>query len=257
MSRMLFYLGTHRPSHIDRTNVPLFVSARQLRRRKKEFSQKGRIAIDSGGFTELSMFGEWTRTPAEYVNDLNRLVDVGLSPDWASQQDWMVEPAMLEKTGKTVQDHQRLTVANFLELRSLECRVHVIPVIQGWTLSDYEECIRMYEREGVDLTRESTVGVGSVCRRQGSQEILDLMRMVHSEGISAHGFGVKTKGVELYSRHLKSADSMAWSYSARAGKRHCINCSTMPAGPQTKNCANCLYFALEWRHDLLKRGRML
>lgn len=257
MSRLTFYLGTHRPSHIDRTDVPLFVSARQLRGRKKEFSQKGKVAIDSGGFTEISLFGGWTRSPRDYVDDLNHLTDVGLSPDWASQQDWMVEPVMLEKTGKTVQDHQRLTVANFLELRSMECNVHVIPVLQGWTLSDYERCILMYEREGVDLTLEDTVGVGSVCRRQDSQEIIDLMRMVFDHGIDAHGFGVKTKGIDRYRQYMKSADSMAWSYSARAGKRHCINCSTKPAGPGTKNCANCLYFALEWRHDLLTRGGLI
>ena len=38
---------------------------------------------------------------------------------FASQQDWMCEPFMLQKTGLTIEEHQRRTVNNFLELQSI------------------------------------------------------------------------------------------------------------------------------------------
>ena len=37
--------------------------------------------------------------------------------DWAAPMDSMREPAMLASTGLSVEDHQRRTVANFLQLR--------------------------------------------------------------------------------------------------------------------------------------------
>ena len=44
--------------------------------------------------------------------------------EWAAPMDWMCEPAMLARTGLTVEDHQRRTVANFLELRERGPELH-------------------------------------------------------------------------------------------------------------------------------------
>lgn len=44
----------------------------------------------------------------------------------------MCEPSMLKKTGKTVQEHQTLTINNFIELRQLAADLPIIPVLQGW-----------------------------------------------------------------------------------------------------------------------------
>jgi hypothetical protein len=246
-----FLLGSHVVNHLEKTDVPLFISYRQLRNRKKIIDQKAPLAIDSGGFSELRLFGEWTITPQQYVDDLNRLVRQGVKIEWCAQQDFMCEPFMLDKTGLSISDHQRLTVENFLELRSMDCSVHIIPVLQGWTLEDYFDHFEMFESAGVDLRSEPLVGVGSVCRREGTAEIEYLMKCLHAKGIRIHGFGVKTSGLKRYGQYLHSADSLAWSYGARMNK---ARCEIHQENYTAKNCANCIHYALEWREKVLKNS---
>lgn len=242
-----FHLGSHVLSHIDKTDVPLFISFRQLRKRKKKpFNQKGSVCVDSGGFSELSLYGEWTISPEEYVQDLERLQGLGLEITWAAQQDMMCEPIMLEKTGLTVREHQRRTVENLQTLRSFDSSIHFIPVLQGQTLKDYFAHFEMFEVAGFDLRAEPIVGVGSVCRRQSSNEIAHIMKCLHAKGLKLHGFGVKIDGLKKYGSHLESSDSLAWSYGARFNPP-CELC----ASRNVKNCANCLDYALEWRKKVI------
>jgi len=242
-----FYLGTHILSHIDKTSVPLFISYRQLRKRKKKlFHQTGPLCVDSGGFSELSLYGKWTITPQEYVKDLERLQDLGLKITWAAQQDMMVESIMLEKTGLTIKEHQRRTVQNLIELRAFNSSIHFIPVLQGQTLNDYFSHFEMFEVAGFDLRNEPVVGVGSVCRRQSSNEIGYIMKSLHSKGLKLHGFGVKIDGLKKYRQHLVSSDSLAWSYGARFNPP-CAPCALR----NVKNCANCLHYALKWRQKVI------
>ncbi len=65
---MRFYLGTHHASWLGRTDVPLFVSRRRLAGIRRLPRALGPWALDSGGFTELSMFGRWRTTAAQYVD---------------------------------------------------------------------------------------------------------------------------------------------------------------------------------------------
>jgi len=164
---------------------------------------------------------------------------------WAAIQDWMCEPWILQKTGLSVAAHQALSVASLLELRDRAPEIAWAPVLQGWTEADYLRHVDMYAASGVDLRQESIVGIGSVCRRQGTYEALSVCRALHALGLRLHGFGVKTNGLRLLVRYLVSADSMAWSYDARRKPTLC--------GSQLhKNCANCLRFALRWREQLLE-----
>lgn len=250
---MKFYLGTHVINHMEKTSVPLFMSIRQLRKRKKKpFKQLGEIAIDSGGFTELKMFGGWKTTPMEYVEDLKRLQNLGLEISWASPQDWMVEEIMLKKTGLTVKEHQKRTVENLIKLRSLTKEIHFIPVLQGQTINDYFNHFELYEEANFNLRNEKIVGVGSVCRRQSSDEIGSIMKALSSKNLNLHGFGVKKGGISKYGDHLFSSDSLAWSFGARYSKKRCSKCQKMKK-PTSKNCANCLEYALEWRESIITR----
>lgn len=155
---------------------------------------------------------------------------------------------MFHGTGLTIEEHQRRTVANFLELRRLAPDLPIIPVLQGWTLADYLRCVRMYEEAGVDLRAEPTVGVGTVCRRQATKEASIILRTLAALGIKIHGFGFKMLGIEANHDVLFSADSLAWSYAARMDDR-------LPGHTGHKNCANCLEYALIWRQKLLDRLR--
>jgi hypothetical protein len=242
-----FWLGTHQPGWLSWAGVPLMVSDRRLRTVKRPLPAAAPWVLDSGGFTELSMHGTWDHgpSPAEYVARVRRYQRTIGQLAWAAPQDWMCEPFITARTGLTVAEHQARTVQNLALLRSLGPDVPFIPVIQGYAVDDYLRHIDMYRAVGVDLTAEPIVGVGSVCRRQGTSEIEDLFRELHAAGITRmHGFGVKRLGLDRFAHLLESADSLAWSYAARRAPR-------LDGCQEHKNCANCPRYALAWRRDLL------
>jgi hypothetical protein len=80
------------------------------------------------------------------------------------------------------------------------------------TTSTVSCCTRV---AGVRLNTLPVVGLGSVCRRQRTEELARIVRFLHDAGISTHGFGVKKQGHRRYGRLLVSVDSMARSYGAR------------------------------------------
>lgn len=248
-----FYLGTHMPNWLEAdgltADVCLFISHRRLAGRKTLPKARVHWALDSGGFSELSLYGEWRTTSEEYVAAVRRYDEEIGELGWAAPQDWMCEPFMLAKTSLSVEEHQRRTVANFVQLQELwgdGSESPFMPVLQGWERDDYLRCWDLYGAAGIDLARYPVVGVGSVCRRQATDEIGKIMQALRTvdDGLPIHGFGVKKQGLDRYGAHLNTADSMAWSYDARRSARldGCVG---------HMNCANCLTFALQWRQRVL------
>lgn len=244
MAELRFYLGAHHPHWLRLAGVPLFVSRRALGRMKSLPRAVAPWALDSGGFTELSMHGQWTLPAVAYAAEARRYqAEIG-QLEFAAPQDWMCEPVMLQRTGLTVAEHQRRTVANYLELRAVAPDVPWIPVLQGWGIGDYFRHLDAYEAAGVELRTLPLVGVGTVCRRQQTTTAFLLLSALASEGLSLHAFGFKLQGLKASAQDLASADSMAWSYSARR--------NPPLAGHKHLNCANCLPYALEWREQALE-----
>lgn len=238
-----FYLGTHIPGWLNKVDIPLFVSRRTLCKQKTWQPGTTRWALDSGGFSELSMHGSWNAVPPEqYVAEVRSWSKQIGGLDWAAIQDWMCEPVIRAKTGKSVLAHQLLTIRSLLYLRILAPEIPWAPVIQGWEKKDYLRHIELYADWGYDLRAEPIVGIGSVCRRQATDEIADIIGEVADQGIRLHGFGVKTKGLAKVAGLLASADSLAWSF---AGRR-----DTPMRGHTHKNCANCMPYAMRWRDRL-------
>jgi hypothetical protein len=257
-SDVRFYLGTHKPDWLALgafESVPLFVSRRRLVERRTLPRALGPWALDSGGFTELTLHGRWTVSPAAYVADVRRFVrDVGRL-EWAAPQDWMCEAPMLQKTGLSVDEHQRRTVANFLELRDLAPELPFVPVLQGWQMADYWRHVDLYGAVGVELAALPLVGVGTLCRRQGTDEAVRVLSTLAAGGIRLHGFGFKVQGLRRCAGLLASADSMAWSVHAR--RRSPIAGHEYPGeGRRTghRNCANCAEYALWWRRTMIQEG---
>ncbi len=246
-----FYMGA-KPHFIQHTDVPLFVSDRHLKKMLRLPEARGPVAVDSGGFTELSREGGWHNgaTPRQYVDRINRYAaEIGI--DWAAPQDWMCEPDMLARTGLTVTEHQRRTVGNYLDLKAADDTAPIIPVIQGWSLADYDRCVVMYEQAGVDLTVLPVVGIGSVCRRQATREAAALVYcLTQITGLRLHGFGFKVDGLREVAHLFVSADSMAWSAAGRREPEGCYFRLPRSRGPH-RNEANCLRYALAWRRDVL------
>ena len=261
---MNFYLGTHQPQWLadERCEgVPLFVSRRTIGQRKTLPAATTDFALDSGGFTELQMHGRWTVSTDDYAVEVQRFRRVyGARLQWAAPQDWMCEPIVIAGgaaargvkfagTGLSVEEHQRRTVANFVDLRRALGEI-VIPVLQGWTITDYWRCEDMYRAAGVDLAQEPTVGIGSVCRRQNTGEATRILASLVP--LRIHGFGFKKEGIARAHPLLVSADSMAWSDTARRGVL--LPGHDAPGDGRRlghKNCANCLDYALQWRRELL------
>jgi len=78
----------------------------------------------------------------------------------AVAQDWMCEPFVLQKTGKTVEEHQDLTLKSSVAL-SPQTSAYVMPVLQGFSPKQYASHVRQY---GELLEFGQWVGVGSVCK---------------------------------------------------------------------------------------------
>jgi len=253
-----FFLGTHMPHWLGLTKATLFVSDRRLRRYKTLPKAQGELAVDSGGFTELRDHGRWATTTAEaYIDRVRRYRDQIGGLAWAAQMDWMCEPAIIHGgriagqtfvgTGLTIGEHQHRTVANLHNLRTLASAddVRIAPVLQGWAVDDYLRCAELFISSGIDLSTEPVVGIGSVCRRQGTKEAAEIIAAVTAAipGIQLHGFGVKVSGLRDYGSTLASADSLAWSYAARRSP-------ALPGCSHT-TCANCPRYAFQWRHRVL------
>jgi hypothetical protein len=234
-----FFLGTHQPGWLATADVPLFVSYRRLAGRRTLPRATTPWALDSGGFTELSMHGEWRTPVPAYLAAVRRFQDEIGRLEWAAPMDWMCESWITGLTGLTVAEHQRRTIDNFLSLRTTAPDLPIIPVLQGWELDDYLACADAYEHAGINLTAEPVVGLGSVCRRQATGQAATIVTTLAERGLRLHGFGFKTLGLRSCGHSLTSADSLAWSYDARRKP-------PLP-GHSHKNCANCQPYALHWR----------
>lgn len=250
---MQFYLGCPNPAWMARIiDVPLFVSNTRLKGRKSLPRATGIWSLDSGGFTELQRHGQWTVGTDEYIQAVRRYQGEIGGLQWCAPMDWMCEPIIINGgyangqhfvgTHLSVEEHQRRTVANYLDLRNKAPDLPIIPVLQGWECDDYLRCVEMYIAAGVNVMAEPLVGLGTVCRRQGTKEAVEIIGTLAGLGINLHGFGFKLTGLKKAAHMLVSADSMSWSY---AGRR-----TPDPTG-RCKNLANSMEFALEWHERVL------
>jgi hypothetical protein len=222
----LFYPGLHQPSDAHRFPRAC-ISIRRLWGRRKPLGCSD-VMIDSGAFSELALHGCYRTGVEEYARELRRLHEGGVARiTVAVAQDWMCEPWMLAKTGLTVADHQRLTIERYDALLACRPLVPILPVLQGYDPADYVRHVAAY---GARLTPGMWVGVGSICKRNGAPErvveVLAAIKAVRPD-LRLHAFGLKLTALahpgvrEL----VHSADSMAWSFSARRQGRN-GNCWT-------------------------------
>lgn len=215
-----FFLGLHQPS--DAAHVPAaFISVHRLRQRRGPF-RVGRWILDSGAFTTLELHGGYPEPPEAYASEVRRWAGNGELLA-AVSQDYMCEPFMLARTGLTVADHQRLTIERYDALLCCDLGgVYLMPVLQGYAPADYVQHIEDY---GDRLASGAWVGVGSVCKRNGSpaevEEVLLAIKTMRPD-LRLHAFGVKTTSMAsgLVQSLLHSADSIAWSYAARRQGRN-------------------------------------
>ncbi|GAA3172100.1 DUF7221 family queuine tRNA-ribosyltransferase-like protein [Nonomuraea salmonea] len=263
----VLHISCPEPAWLARPDMPplLVTRARMERLARPPRAVRGWI-LDSDGFRHLGKHGRWTITAAEYAAQADEWMRrIGLLKA-AAVQDWCCEQHICDRTRPyvsglagadldrrgVIDQHQRLTIASYLELRKLAPRVPWMPVIQGWTAGQYRRHADMWEDAGVDLAAAPLVGLGSVCSRSGSQPSLipisQLVRDLAERGVRLHAFGLKTTALPWMREHLVSVDSAACFKQAR-----CQNMRAFPDCPHPGDCRNCPRWAAHWHRDLSDR----
>jgi hypothetical protein len=213
-----FYTGLHHPA-LAKILPNVMLSINILLKRKSYF-EVGNWILDSGAFTRISS-GKEHLPIDQYAAEIERWSKCG-NLQAAVSQDYMCEQFILEMTGQTVADHQRLTIERYDELIATNPSVYVLPVLQGYTPEEYRTHVRLY---GNRLKTDAWVGVGSVCKRNKSPiEVLKVLRAIKEvrPDLQLHGFGIKKTALKAphVAALLATCDSMAWSFNARINGRN-------------------------------------
>lgn len=198
------------------------ISVNRLVDRKSPFPVQKWI-LDSGAFTRISS-GKGHLPLEVYADEINR---------WSSNgellaavvQDFMCEPFILAITGKSVQDHQELTIDNYDCLVKAVDNTYIMPVLQGYEIRDYLSHLNQY---GDRLKLNSWVGIGSVCKRNGNpMTIASILIAIKNErpDLKIHGFGIKTKSLQnsIVWDLIYSADSQAHGLSKGGGSKKYVD----------------------------------
>jgi hypothetical protein len=117
------------------------ISVNRLPNSKSDFAVNEWM-LDSGVFTELARFGRYRDGVEVYAEQIKRWKTCGQLLT-AVSQDYMTEPFILEKTGVTVEEHQRLTIKRYDAL--LACDTGVYGLCQDWErpISTSEACVAL------------------------------------------------------------------------------------------------------------------
>ena len=213
---MIFFTGIQNISHASKVDYS-FISINRLvgvRKRKSDFVARTWI-MDSGAFSQVAKCGDHSLTAKEYAEHIKRWSRCGILVR-AVAQDYMCEDFILEKLGRTVEEHQEMTIRNYLDLiqEMKDCDVPILPVLQGYEPEEYAKHVHDY---GSLLKPNAWVGVGSICKRNSNPEsIIDVLNAILEirSDLRLHGFGIKKTCLQdsAIRDRLFSADSMSWIY---------------------------------------------
>lgn len=242
----MFFLGAPEPTWLHRSATPLMVSRSRIARRRAPLPRaRAPWFLDSAAFTELELHGRWQLDAAGWAAFARRCAAAAGQLVAVAIQDWLCTPLALDRTGLTIAAHQELTTTSLLELRRAAPELPWVPTLQGWAPDDYLAHSELYEAAGVRLADEPLVGVGSIAPRQETPLAALVVEHVHDDlGLrNLHAYGAKELGLRRWGWAVATADSMAWSITARReGVKVCA------AGHA--DCRNCLVWAEQWARTI-------
>lgn len=178
----------------------------------------GDLFLDSGGYSLMLSEGEHDPV-ADYLDQVE-----SYGADRFALPDYPCEPEILDSYGRSVRGHQRRTTvaAAHCTVRAEERGIDAEPLaaLQGWETHDYLEHLDSLRDEGLLTDR---IGIGSICRRNQTDEIREIIKAVRRALPSKHdlhAFGVKNEILSDPDTRdaLASADTTAWyfrNYDAR------------------------------------------
>jgi hypothetical protein len=168
------------------------------------------LFVDSGGFQATARWNlSYPYTVGMYFNHAEQL-----GADYVAGPDYACEPGLHHSsTGERVLK----TAAAHREAKRVydegEWSFEFVPVLQGWDVKDYRKCIRLYR--DFDLL-EDYMALGTVCKRDNTDEIHDVLRMCERElpDTDWHMFGLTKRAwreLRFWGR-FESADTAAWNW---------------------------------------------
>jgi len=204
------------------------------------------LFVDSGGFpSSYQHNGYKGKSDAQYLNYVMRH-----RAECYALRDYPCEPQILRRHNLTVQQQIQRTLQHHLRLLdlhdSLGVKAQPVPVLQGWHVSEYLDCLDSFREHGLI---KDYMAIGSLCRRHATKQIARIILTLHSElprRVKLHAFGTKISVLSnpAVFDSLFSVDSGAFDYAARWKKLRKSGMSTYAA-------------ALEYAMDYLSRVREL
>ena len=177
------------------------------------------VALDSAGYSALKFHGG-------YQWRLEQYLELGCSYpwDWYASMDYCCEPDVspIDAKGRMIFTFYQYAMSRKIIDKWREelpwCR-YPVPVIQGWETRDYLEMIQWYDDWIFQGEWPDMVAVGSVCRRDSTNEIIDIVESILSNipaNVNLHLFGVKSRSLLFLNvDRIDSIDSCAWDISSR------------------------------------------
>ena len=247
---MTFYLGAPEPSWLGTTPRPLMVSHNRLRRVRSieglpVAGPGSPWLLDSGAYDVITRYGAYPDDVASYVRSVRRYAAAIGGLVWAAPQDLPCEDKALAATGLTAREHALASARSYVDCAAEWARISAWPcpfrpVAQGREVADYLACCDELERLGVDVAGLDILGVGSMCRRERTAEIVAVADALRTRtGARLHGYGVKADAADLF----EDVDSMAWSDAARHRRFKHPACTAWH-----RVCTSCAVAAFDW-HD--------
>jgi len=170
-----------------------------------------RLFVDSGGYSMFTKFSQYPYTIEEYINLVNSWRDLYPVSEVAIM-DYPCEPHLNREVFETNIERIDQTVTNALDCIDYDSSIPWVPVIQGYTMSEYRYCWERYQE--FDL-RARLWAIGSICTRKktgGIRAIVTRIKRLVKQPL--HAFGITLPSIEhpeiFFS--LESSDSAAWNY---------------------------------------------
>lgn len=200
----------------------------------------------------LAETGDYPTTDEAYLDHIEQYLDAdGVARTRYTLRDYPVEPKVLARHGRTIEEHQTMTIERHRSLLDLHgdrgLDAEPVATLQGWYTEDYLRHLDQFADAGI-LDRVDYISIGSVCARKNDKQVANIILRVREalpSRLKLHAFGVK-KDVLRFVEVLEavdSADSNAYDTAESRGLS-----GRTPDEPYTYRDTMRAY--LNWRADL-------
>lgn len=206
--------------------TPLFASPSTLKLVREELKEKrgSEVFFDSGGYYvqqgKISFDGLYCTLRDYYLDIQNQ---------WA---DWYVLPdnVPISSDSASVVDGKVRDTITAAHLFYAEMPIHIqkksLPVIQGHTYKQVNDCIKAFSELGVDYMGFGSFGTNgpnsnvNVADSRSASNVKHIIKELEKNNVRLHTFGMSTPPViyAFQKMGIFSFDSLAWQRSAGYGK---------------------------------------